>query len=200
MNLIIFDINNKFINEAKRLEKYGITVINTDVNNLIQNYNVIAVISPANSFGFMDGGIDKVYMDIFPNIQNTVQNKLSMFNIKDKNGRNYFPIGSAITVQTHNNKCPYLISAPTMFMPGSITNTDNVHAAFLAILYVASNNPNVTIACPGLGTGVGQMNPKDVIDQMELAITNYSYIFKNEKYIRNILYKDTSNIVMKGLH
>ncbi len=198
MNLIIFDINNQFIDEAKRLEKYGIIVINTDVNNLIQRYNIMGIVSPANSFGFMNGGIDKVYMDIFPNIQSIVQNKISRFQIKDKSGRNYLPIGSAITVPTHNNKCPYLISAPTMFMPGSITNTNNIYLVFLAILHVALNNPGITIACPGLGTGVGQMNPKDVIDQIELAINNYSYIFANSKYTQNILYQDTMNIIIKN--
>ena len=37
MNLIIFDINKEFIKEAKRLENYGIKVIEMDVNNLIDS-------------------------------------------------------------------------------------------------------------------------------------------------------------------
>lgn len=130
MNLIIFDITTKFIDEANRLKKYNIKVINIDANDLIKKHNVGAIVSPANSFGFMNGGIDKVYMQMFPGIQNSVQSKISGFNIKDKSNINYLPIGSAIVVPTQNNTCPYLISAPTMFMPGSITNTNNVYSAF----------------------------------------------------------------------
>lgn len=196
MNLIIFDVNTEFIDEAKRLEKYGIKVIKIDVNDLIEKYNITALISPANSFGFMNGGIDKVYTNIFPGIQATVQNRISMFNIEDKFGRKYLPIGSAITVKT-NKKCSYLISAPTMFMPGSIGNTNNIYLAFLAILHIFFNNPNIIVACPGLGTGVGQLRPKDVVNQIEFAIKNYSDTITNSKYKQAILYQDATNIVIK---
>ena len=135
---------------------------------------------------------------MFPGIQNSVQSKISSFNIKDRNDRYYLPVGSAIVVPTQNNVCPYLISAPTMFMPGSISNTNNVYSAFLAILHIAVNNPSITIACPGLGTGVGQMNPKDVVDQIELAINNYSKIVASTRYRQNILYSDKANIVIKN--
>ena len=63
MNLIIFDINKEFIQEAKRLEKYGIKVVEMNVNNLINSYQIDTLVSPANSFGYMNGGIDKVYSD-----------------------------------------------------------------------------------------------------------------------------------------
>ena len=136
-NIILFDINSDFVNEAKRLEKYGILSVKLDVETLINNTKIHALISPANSFGFMDGGIDKVYSEIFPGIQKKVQDKIKTFNLETTLGRNYLPIGSAITVQTGNYKCPFLVAAPTMFFPGNIKGTNNVCAAFIAILYLA---------------------------------------------------------------
>jgi O-acetyl-ADP-ribose deacetylase (regulator of RNase III) len=165
MNLIIFDITDKFINEAKSLKKYGITVIKIDVNDLVNKYNITALVSPANSFGYMNGGIDNIYSQMFPGIQQQVQ---------------------------------HIISAPTMFLPGSISNTNNIYNAFLAILQITVNNPNATIACPGLGTGVGQMDPKQVINHIEMAIRDFSGgNLNSSNYKQNILYSDKANIVIK---
>lgn len=198
MNLIIFDITDKFINEAKSLKKYGITVIKIDVNDLVNKYNITALVSPANSFGYMNGGIDNIYSQMFPGIQQQVQHKISTFGIKDNSNRNYLPIGSAITVPTNSKSCPHIISAPTMFLPGSISNTNNIYNAFLAILQITVNNPNATIACLGLGTGVGQMDPKQVINHIEMAIRDFSGgKLNSSNYKQNILYSDKANIVIK---
>ncbi len=75
---------------AKRLEKYGIQVLQIDAEKLIEKHNIDVIISPANSFGFMDGGIDKVYMKMFDGIQSTVQNKI------EKIGYLYFTAGTIL--------------------------------------------------------------------------------------------------------
>jgi O-acetyl-ADP-ribose deacetylase (regulator of RNase III) len=121
MNIVVFDINGDFVNEAKRLEKYGLTVIKSNVENL---NNVNALVSPANSFGFMNGGIDQIYMNMYPNIQNIVQNKIKQIGLQTTLGRYYLPIGSSVTVNANNNM--QLIVSPTMFFPGNIKNTMNV--------------------------------------------------------------------------
>ena len=179
MNIIIFDINKSFVSEAIRLEKYGIKVINIDAETLINNHKIDFIVSPANSFGFMNGGIDKIYRNIFPNIQKTVQNKIKRIGLTTNSGRYYLPIGSAITVPTFNVKCNKLICAPTMFLPGNIQRTNNVKYCFMAIMFIANNNLNNTVAVPGLGTGIGMLNPKYCIDQMEDAIKNYNTLLKN---------------------
>lgn len=66
MNIIIFDIDSEFIKEAKRLVQYGIKIIESDVDNLLNNTKINMLVSPANSFGYMNGSIDKIYMDMFP--------------------------------------------------------------------------------------------------------------------------------------
>ena len=116
-NIIIFDTNEELINEAQRLEKYGLQAIHTDVEELVNNLQITALVSPANSFGFMNGGIDKKYMNMFMNIEQKIQNRIKDFGMKSTSDRSYIPIGSAITVPTHNSKCAYVICAPTMFLP-----------------------------------------------------------------------------------
>src|ERR1700733_14683791 len=65
-----------------------------------------AVVSPANSFGFMDGGIDLAYRRFFGlDLQSRVQAKI----------QNEFygelPVGQATVVSTGHDAIPYLVAA-----------------------------------------------------------------------------------------
>jgi len=195
-NIIIFDINSDFIKEAERLSKYGITIIKSDVENLINTKKIDAIVSPANSFGFMNGGIDKIYMNLFKDIQKIVQNKINDFAFGSNFGKAYLPIGSAITLQTGNSKCPNLICAPTMYLPGNIQNTNNVFLCFIALIYLAKMNMSSIIACPGLGTGVGMLTPKYAIDQIEMAILQYDIFTQSHAYQNAIKYINKLNLIV----
>jgi len=71
-----------------------------------------AVVSPANSFGFMDGGIDALYLDYFgPDIQTRVRRQ-----IYDRH-HGELVVGTAAIVETGDARIPYLIAAPTMRVP-----------------------------------------------------------------------------------
>jgi hypothetical protein len=68
-----------------------------------------AVISPANSFGFMDGGIDALFtFTLGPRVQERVQAAIRA----DFDGE--LPVGCALIVSTRNADIPWCISAPTM--------------------------------------------------------------------------------------
>ena len=82
-----------------------------------------------------------------------------------------------------------------MFFPGNIKNTMNVFHCFLSILYISNNNPNLIIGCPGLGTGVGLLTPKEAVDQMELAIEHYN-ILNSDTYKKLIKYSDQNNLIL----
>lgn len=123
------------------------------------------IVSPANSYGYMDGGIDRVYRDFFgTSIENTVQDS-----IKKKWG-NYLPVGSSILVQTGSQTIPYLIVAPTMFLPEPI-KPQNCFYAMSAILNAVDKHKNIVskVFCPGLGTGVGQVEPIESAKEMKAA-------------------------------
>lgn len=185
-NFIIFDIDSNFIREAQRLAKYGINVMHIDVKNLINTTKVDAIVSPANSFGFMNGGIDQVYSEIFNDIEKNVRDKIKMLDIVNNDGQCYLPVCSAITVKTNNSKCPLLICNPTMYMPGSEVNNNNIFYCFISLIYLSKRNPNMVIACPGLGTGIGMVSAKSAIDQIEMAIFQYDTIIRTENYKKTI--------------
>ena len=137
-----------------------------------------AVVSPANSFGFMDGSIDMLYSRRFGW---EVQERLQAL-IRDKHHGELL-VGQAEIVETHAH-IPFLISAPTMRVPMILRDTVHPYlAARAALLLVkhggftqgdlaghAVRDAVQAVAFPGLGTGVGQVGPDVCAHQMRRAI------------------------------
>jgi hypothetical protein len=79
-------------------------------------------VSPANSLGYMDGGIDKAYMGMFNEIERKVKNGIKKLIPKVNNvtklGRPYLPIGSAIKVKADDlgNFCANYVTTPTSYV------------------------------------------------------------------------------------
>ena len=112
-----------------------------------------AVVSPANSYGEMGGGVDLVYRNHFGReIERRVQAKIQ------QTFGNYLPIGEPVLVETGSTVIPHLITAPTMFLPEPTTD-GTVYLAMAAVLKLARSRADVleSIFCPGMGTGVGRL-------------------------------------------
>ena len=129
-----------------------------------------AIVSPANSFGYMDGGIDLVYVHRFGwDLQDRLQSHLR----EEHDGE--LPVGQATIVETRDLTIPYLISAPTMRIPMNVSNTLNAYLAFRAAIRAVkqhnagSNKPIRSLLCPGLCTAVGRMQPDVAAKQMAAA-------------------------------
>ena len=138
-----------------------------------------AVISPANSFGFMDGGIDGAYMDYFgDDIQLKVRQQIYELHHGE------LLVGQATIVETNNKKIPFLIAAPTMRVPMYLGESVNPYLAARAVLLLIKygnfctgdlkGKPITkyvkTVAFPGLGTGVGRIRPDICARQVRKAI------------------------------
>ena len=127
-----------------------------------------AIVSPANSFGYMDGGIDGVYSMHFGwNLSARLRERLR----RDFDGE--LPVGCAVIVETNDARIPYLVSAPTMRVPMNVSNTVNAYLAFRAALIAVRDHnrasPEIPIAsllCPGLATFYGCMDPGRSARQM----------------------------------
>ncbi len=120
------------------------------------------IVSPANSYGYMDGGIDLVYRNFFGyEIEHIVQGEI------EQRQEKHLPIGEAILVETGHERITHMISAPTMFIPEPIP-ARNCGLAMEAILQTAYENSDVVsdIFCPGLGTGIGRVSVEDAADEM----------------------------------
>ena len=124
-----------------------------------------AVVSPANSYGFMDGGIDLAYSTFFgPRPETELRTAIA------QRPSGHLEVGSAILVQTGHIRIPYLISAPTMVFPSRIP-AHNCFYAMAAVLNAATRHSAVisSLFCPGLGTGVGEVEPSDAAREMASA-------------------------------
>ncbi len=129
-----------------------------------------AIVSPANSFGFMDGGIDAVFTyQLGPQLQHNLQARLRA----EWGGE--LPVGQAVVVPTGRSEIPLCVSAPTMRIPCDVSDTVNAYLAFRAALQAVvaynagASTPIRSLLCPGLGTAVGRMPPKQCARQMRCA-------------------------------
>ena len=131
-----------------------------------------AVVSPANSFGFMDGGLDQYIMDT---LSNQIEARVQAVVTKDFHGE--VPVGNAFIVPTQREPWRFLVVAPTMRVPESCANTLNAYLAFRAtLLSITKHNASApveeqirSVAVPGLGTGIGGMEPRKCAAQMRIA-------------------------------
>lgn len=145
----------------------------------IFDLRVDAVVSPANSFGFMDGGIDALYSQRFGwDVQEQLQELIR------SRHHGELLVGTAEIVETGVKRPPFLIAAPTMRVPMILRETVNPYLAARAALLLVKHGMVhsgqfigkpvsevvTSIAFPGLGTGVGHVCPDVCAHQMRTAI------------------------------
>lgn len=128
-----------------------------------------AFVSPANSMGYMRGGIDGAYSNMFLGVEGAVQDAMK------QTGRYPLPVGDAVAVLVDSVTNTWLIAAPTMPRPGmNVHSTQNARAAFeaaLRVFDVLTVEAGVTrLVCPGLCTGVGGMSVENCASQIRAAI------------------------------
>jgi O-acetyl-ADP-ribose deacetylase (regulator of RNase III) len=140
------------------------------------------MVSAANSFGLMDGGVDAAIIRYFgQSLMDRVQQRI----IEEYYGEQL--VGTSFIVETGNSKHPYVAHTPTMRIPMDISRTDNVYRAMWAMLIAVGQHNKTTqsqpidiVACPGLGTATGHVPYAEAARQMALAYKNY---LKPPKYI-----------------
>lgn len=148
----------------------------------ILDLSVDAIVSPANSYGFMDGGIDLLYSHRFGW---QVQAKLQKI-IREKHHGELL-IGQAEIVETDVSQIPFVISAPTMRVPMILKDTVNPYLAARAVFLLIKHgtffdgsykgepisNFVQSVAFSGLATGVGKVGFNTCARQMQKAIEDF---------------------------
>src|ERR1022692_1189346 len=128
-----------------------------------------AYVSPGNSHGIMDGGLDRLLRARFPGVEAKVQKAIDR-------GGGLLPVGQAVIVETDDSDVPFLVCAPTMAVPSSLANTRNVHEAMLAALravsgYNLSNHDAIqSVAIPGPSTEEEGCCPSVKLSSSKLTI------------------------------
>ncbi len=132
------------------------------------------MVSAANSFGLMDGGVDLAIANFFgQDLVKRVQEKIILEYLGEQ------PIGTSLIIETGNDRHPFIAHTPTMRIPQPIGHTDNVYSAMWAMLLAVRKHnqqrqPLIEIiACPGLGTTTGKMSFDEAAAQMACAYKNF---------------------------
>lgn len=174
MKVILADLQSQVVNAWQQVfEKYSDVEV---FHGSIFDVHCDAIVSPANSFGFMDGGIDMAISRHFGwHVQERVQEV-----IKSKH-QGELLVGVADIVATDDSEIPFVIASPTMRVPMILAQTSvNVYLATRAVLLLVksgrfSDGAAISqvverVAIPGMGTGVGRFPPATCAKQMRQAI------------------------------
>ena len=129
-----------------------------------------ALVSPANSFGRMDGGLDAQIVEFLGEDLETEVQRM----IRERHEGELL-VGMAEVVVTLAPQFPYLVVAPTMRVPQNVARTVNAYLAFRAALRAVRDfnalhgDPIGTLLVPGLATHNGFMPPLRAARQMRAA-------------------------------
>ncbi|MEK6964057.1 MAG: macro domain-containing protein [Nanoarchaeota archaeon] len=131
--------------------------------------NVDAVVNPANSYGFMGGGVAWVIKNVGGQI------------IEDEAiAQARFHIGQAVLTSGGELIARQVIHSPTMEEPAEKTNVVNIQQAVQAALELADQSEFTKIAFPGMGTGVGGVSKKEAAQTMVKTIKAFPAHFLRE--------------------
>jgi O-acetyl-ADP-ribose deacetylase (regulator of RNase III) len=169
---VLADAWERFCGNVQMVEVLRASILDADVD---------AVVSPANSFGFMDGGIDALYLDHFGHgVMDAVRRAI----LEHRHGE--LLVGDALIAATGSAQIPWLIAAPTMRVPMRLGETVNPYLAARAVLLLVEHGRFEAgplagelvrdhvrrVAMPGLGTGVGRVSAAVCAHQVRQAIND----------------------------
>lgn len=191
MNLILCDYNPILCAEWEKTFQHEskVQIVCGDFKSVLE-YDCI--VSPANSFGIMDGGFDGVLINYFGHgLMKRVQDKIRAEYAGEQ------LVGTCLIVETGNKKHPYLAHTPTMRIPRVIREYDTVYNAMRAIFLAVRKHSDIkTVLCTGLGTATGKVSPAVAAKQMYMAYKsvmqplqqiNWQIAVDTEQKILNIL-------------
>jgi O-acetyl-ADP-ribose deacetylase (regulator of RNase III) len=182
-NLVLVDLQGDLCQEFER-HFNGLDKVSVHHGSFTE-VDFDCMVSAANSFGLMDGGVDgAITMHFGEQLQNRVQEHI----IKQYHGEQ--PVGTSFIINANEEivegQNKYVAHTPTMRIPMDIRHTENVYQAMRAMLIEVHKFNNEldfgfegplnrinTVACTGLGTFCGRVPSASAAKQMRLAYDNY---------------------------
>lgn len=132
----------------------------------ILSLDVMAVVSPANSYGYMDA----LYTRFFgPQLQQRLQRMIR------EQAAGELLVGQALLVETGHPPIPWCISAPTMRVPRALETAEPAYLATRAAVRCALDAGLESVAIPGMGTGTGRLAPREAAAAMLWGIRDALY-------------------------
>ena len=148
-----------------------------------------AIVNPANSFGYMGGGV-----------AGAIKRVGGIEIEKEAVSKAPIDVGSAVITTAGMLPCTFVIHAPTMEKPAMRIPVENVAKATFAALTLAEQLKIKRIAIPGMGTGVGGVAPADAARAMINVAREFENKFDSIIFVdRNDSMIDAFRSVLKKL-
>ena len=154
----------------------------------ITQLTVDAIVNPANSLGIMENGVARtIKVEGGESIEGETRAAAPV------------AVGAAVVTGAGELWCKAVIHAPTMEQPGMKIGVENVRRATRAALLAAARLGIAVLAIPGMGTGLGGVDPADaaraMVDELRahkmphpstiwLIATNHDMIYAFEDALR----------------
>lgn len=190
MKIYLLDINKNMTDAWYKYfvsyrEMGEIEIVNDDFASFMNTHpNIEAIVSPANSFGLMDGGYDKAITDYF--------GKELMEDVKKVIMEEWFgeqPVGTSITIPIYSKRIintigiechPVLIHTPSMRTPEQIKDSRIVYQCMRTTLIEAEKQETNSIVIPAFGGLTGKVPCEEIAKMMFFA---YKQIYNQPKEI-----------------
>ena len=173
MKITLLSIDEKMTEAWKKYFSVdNVEIVCEEFGKFMGNNHVDCVVSPANSFGLMDGGYDAAITDWFgEKLQVDVQEYIAENYLGEQ------PVGSSFIIETPDKNVK-LIHTPTMRIPEKIIDTAVIYHCMRSCLITAIQNNVTHILIPAFGALTGRVEADDVAKMMWLA---YKQIYDAKK-------------------
>ena len=167
-NIFLLDINSKMTKEWEKcfVNEENVQVVCEDFESFMRKHKEnIAIVSPANSYGIMDGGYDGAITEYFgDSVQKQVQKKIQEQYLGEQ------PVGTVLVISIDMDKKIKLLHIPTMKVPEPIIDTQIIYNCMRQALITAVMDEDIeNIVVPAFGALTGRVSVDMVAKQMYAA-------------------------------
>ena len=163
IKVYLIDINPTIVDALKKeFASYDeVHIIHDDFAHFIDTHKDIeCIVSPANSFGYMNGGYDAAITDYFGlEVEKEVRRYIDKYLFGEQ------PIGTSIMVPIPNTD-KKLIHTPTMRLPSPIKEPLIIYQCMRTTMMMAVTNKIHSIVIPAFGGSTGQVPPSLIAKYM----------------------------------
>ena len=164
LKIYLLDINKEMTDIWEIFFKNipNVEIHNTDFSTFMNSHpDVEGIVSPANSFGLMDGGYDKAIIDYLgPNAQTNVLTMLNLIYYGEQ------PVGTCLAVPFYKY---IILHTPTMRTPGKILDRTVIYSCMRSVLLTCMKSNIKSVVIPAFGGCTGQVDKREIANMMRLA-------------------------------
>ena len=151
----------------------NVTVVCKEFDRFMYGNKVECVVSPANAYGFMDGGYDLAITQYFGEmLQISAQKYITQHYYGEQ------PVGTGFIIPIPNSDVK-LMHVPSMRVPSAVADPLVVYQCMRTVMMLALDNNIQSIVIPAFGGGCGGMKEEQIAALMR---EGYDQVMDPPKY------------------